>query len=876
MPLYMLALRKNSLNLKLNGIKHIPILVICLLFLNYLTSAQALNTPKLNSKAVKKDSISKKDSSSVSFPISKDKLEFAVKYDAKDSIVYYAKKKTLYLHNNANISYDNIKIQSDFIEYEQDSSRLSALEIDSLTNVNDTSENIKSTIAQGEETSTFSSLFYNFKSKRALIENAYSQYGEGFILSQQVKRNNDNTINGLKNIYTTCNDPHPHFGISTKRIKIIPNKVAVAGSANLVIEDIPTPLYLPFGLFPLKQGQRSGFQLPTYSMTQNLGFGLTGGGYYFAISDHVDLLAIADIYALGTWRAGFVSNYNYKYRFRGNMSFNYGYNKIGESYEPGNQNSRNYNLTWTHSIDPNVIPGSTFSAYVNIGSNKYQQLNSFDANQILNSTYNSSISYSKSWKNRPFNFATSLRHTQQTATGYVNLTLPEISFSVNQIFPFLWRKNVIKPRWYERITATYQLSTSNQLTFYDSIFSLSTLRFQDFNNGMKHTIPINASYNVLKYFNLTFNATYNEYWYSKKQYKEYNFTENKLDTTLSNGFYSARDFNAGASLSTRIYGIKLFKKGLVRGIRHVITPNIGLNYQPDFGSDYYNFYYSSFVDRNYRTQKLSYFDGSIYGGPPNGKVGGVSFGLGNTLSMKVRSKKDTVNGGLKKINLIDGLNVSTFYNMAIDSFKWSRVAISYRTTLFENISMSGSMSYDPYSINKATGLRSNVSAYKANNKLLRFENANLSLTASLPFKKGKSSLQNASDNQKMAVGNNLDNYADFNIPWSLNISYSLNVNKNFIVKKQADTLLLNQNIIFVGDVNLTPKWKIGLRSGYDFATKKISFSTLDIYRDLHCWEMKFNTIIFGTRRSYNFGLNVKASVLQDLKLTRRKDFRDFL
>lgn len=872
----MLTQRKNSLKIKLNGIKRIPILVICLLFLNYLTSAQIVSETNTDSSLVVKDSIIKKDSTTTTLLLSKDKLEFAVKYDAKDSIVYDAKNKMLYLHNGANISYDNIKIQSDFIVYEQDSSRLSALEIDSLTNPNDTSSNAKSKISQGEETSSFSALFYNFKSKRALIENAYSQYGEGFILSQQVKRNNDNTINGFKNIYTTCNDPHPHFGIATKKIKIIPNKVAVAGSANLIIEDIPTPLYLPFGLFPLKTGQRSGFQLPTYSMTEQLGFGLTGGGYYFAINDHVDLMALADIYALGTWRAGFITNYNYRYRFRGNMTFNYGYNKIGESYEPGNQNSRNYNLTWSHSIDPNIIPGSTFSAYVNIGSNKYQQLNSFDANQILNSTYTSNISYSKSWKNRPFNFAASLRHTQQTATGYVNLTLPEISFSVNQIFPFLWRKDVIKPRWYEKISATYQLATSNQLTFYDSIFSLSTLRFQDFNNGMKHSIPVNASYNVLKYFNLSFNASYNEYWYSKKYYKEFNFIENKLDTTLSTGFKTARDFNIGANLSTRIYGIKLFKKGFVRGIRHVMTPNIGLSYHPDFGSDYYNFYYSSFVDKNYRSQKLSYFDGAIYGGPSNGKVGGVSLGLGNTLSMKVRSKKDTVNGGVKKINLIDGLNFGTFYNMAVDSFKWSNIAISYRTTLFENISMSGGMNYSPYSINKTTGLRSNISEYKANNKLLRFQSANLSLTASLPVKKGNSSLSNATDDQKFAVGNNFDNYADFNIPWNLNISYSINLDKTFLLKQQKDTLQFNQNIIFFGDVNLTSKWKIGLRSGYDFATKKISYSSLDIYRDLHCWEMKFNTIIFGTRRSYNFGLNVKASVLQDLKLTRRKDFRDFL
>jgi lipopolysaccharide assembly outer membrane protein LptD (OstA) len=876
----MLAQRKNSHKIKLNGRNFFPILVICLLFLNFLTSAQVKkityadttnNKLVLDSLANISDSLtlSKQDSSQKSFPISKDKLEAQVKYQSKDSIVYDAKKKVLYLHNAAEISYEEIKVNADVIYYNQDSSTLTALEL----KINET-DSSKSRIAQGTESSTFSSLFYNFKSKRALVENAYSQYGEGFILSQQVKRNNDNSINGYHNIYTTCNAEVPHFGIAAKRIKIIPNKVAVSGSANLVIEEIPTPLYLPFGMFPLKQGQRSGFKLPTYDMSQNLGFGLREGGYYFAINDHIDLLALADIYALGTWRAGFVSTYAWRYRFNGNFSFNYAYNKIGETYEPGNQNNRNFFLTWSHSINPNVMPGSNFSANVNIGSSKYQRNNSYDANLYLNNNYSSNISYSKTWEGKPFNLTAALRHNQNTATRLVQVTLPELNFSVNQIFPFQLRKDIIKPRWYEKIGASYQVSAINRLDFYDSTFNINNLNFNDFQNGIKHTIPISANYNVLKFFNASVSANYNEYWYSEKMFKQYDFSENRLDTVLSNGFFTARDFNVGANISTRIYGMKLFKKGAIKGIRHVLTPGININYRPDFGGSGYNYYYSSFVNQNYANSRLSYFEGALLGGPPTGKVGGIGFNLGNTLQMKVRSKKDTTNG-FKKINIIDGLNIAGFYNLAVDSFQWSNIAVSYRTSLFQTINISGGLSYDPYAIDKTTGLRKNELSYNENRQLMRFENANFALDASLPVKK-TTAVSKADDNQRQAIGNNYAGYADFNIPWTMNIRYNVTFRKTFLVASQKDTMITNQDLNFFGDVNLTTKWKVGLRSGYDFNQKKMSFTSFDIYRDLHCWEMRLNLIPFGERRSYNFALSVKSAVLQDLKLVRRKDFRDFL
>ncbi len=867
----MLILRKNRYKIKSKRRNLNPILVICLLFLNSLTRAQSAQMNEVDSLsgASKDSSISKK-----SFPVSKDKLEHQVNYQSKDSIVYDAKKKELFLHNQAEIGYDDIKVKADFIRYQQDSSMLSAVEL--TRGVNDTTE--KPRLTQGQESSTFSALSYNFKSKRALIENAYSQYGEGFIMSSQVKRNNDNTINGYRNIYTTCNDPHPHFGISAKKIKIIPNKVAVTGSANLVIEEIPTPLYLPFGMFPLQKGQRSGFKLPTYDMSEQLGFGLREFGYYFAINDHIDLLANADIYALGTYRVGFMSNYAYRYRFNGGVNFNYSYTKIGEPFEAGSQKLRNYSFIWNHAISQNVIPGTNFTANVNIINNRnYQLYNTYDANTYLNNNYSSSISYSKSWEGKPFNLSAALRHSQNTLSRLVQVTLPDVSFNMNQVFPFQFRKDIIKPKWYEKIGASYQFSALNRIDFYDSSFSFSTLKWNDFQNGFKHVVPISANYNVLKYFNSSFGFNYNEYWYTKRDFKQYNFTEQRLDTIRNTGFFTARDFSMSASLSTRIYGIKLFKKGAIKGIRHVLTPSVNFKYQPDFGSGIGQYYYNTFIDSSMNTGRYSYYEQSIAllgGGPPDGKFGGIGFGVGNTLQLKVRNKKDTINS-VRKINLIDGLDIGGSYNFAVDSFQWSAISVRYRTNLLENINISGGLVFDPYRIDKSTGKRSKITYFEASGKLLQFRSADLAVRAHLPVKRN-SALTKANEEQKEMIGNRYNMYTDFNIPWNLDINYNIGITKRFLVSAQKDTMELNQNLMVGGDVNLTSKWRIGMSSGYEFRTKKLTYTSFDIFRDLHCWEMKLNLIPFGPRKSYNFALNVKSSVLQDLKLVRRKDFRDNL
>lgn len=860
--------RKNKYKFKGNRRNIVSILILYLVFLNSLTSAQTVaDTMKQDTLQVN-DTLNANDS----LAISKDKLEFTVNYKAKDSIVYYANQKQLYLFTDAEISYDEVKVNADIIRYNQDSTTLHAIEW--KDGKQDSSQ--KSRITQGQESSTFTSLSYHFKSKRAIIENAYSQYGEGFIFSEQVKRNSNEAISGYRNVYTTCNDEHPHFGIAARKIKIVPNRIAVTGSANLVIEDIPTPLYLPFGMFPLQKGQRSGFKLPTYDMSEQLGFGLRELGYYFAISDHVDLLATTDIYSYGSYRVGFNSNYVYRYRFNGGLAFNYSYTKIGEPYDVGSQQFKGYSLNWSHSVNQNAMPGSSFSASVNMVNNRnYQMYNTYDANSYLNNIYTSNISYSKNWLGKPFNFMAALRHHQNTQTHNIQLTIPELAFTINQIFPLQFRKNIIKPRWYEKIGMSYQFNESNTIQLNDSLFGVNKIKFSDFQNGYKHHIPIGASYLIMKYFNFNTTFNYTERWHTQRSVKQYNFNSNQIDTFTSYGFYATRFFETSAALSTRIYGVKVFNKGAIRGIRHVMTPSVSLNYHPDFGSGITNYYYTSTIDSNYNTYRYSYYDGSVYGVPPDGKMGSISFGLGNTLQMKTRNKKDTLTG-TSKIHLIDGLDFSGSYNFAADSFKLSNFSIRYRTSLVENINISGSVIYDPYAIDKVSGRRINESNYKVNGELLRFRSADIALRASLPLKKSKGALSKADTLQLDALKNTYAQYADFNIPWTLEFNYGISLTKNYLTQSQKDTLLINQNLNFSGDVNLTEKWKIGMSSGYDFELKQITYTSLNIFRDLHCWEMRMSLIPFGPRKSYNFSLNVKSSTLQDLKLVRRQDFRDNL
>jgi hypothetical protein len=817
--------------------------------------------------------------------LSKDALPAPVKATAVDSAVLNMEKNLFHLYGDAKIKYQETELDAGMLTYDQSTNLITATTttvIDSTSS--DTAKIVKPTFLQGQEKFTYDWLQYNFKSKRAIVRNARSQYGEGFVHSDQVKRNPDESIYGYKSIYTTCALDTPHFGIRARKIKVIPDRIIVSGAANLTIQNVPTPLYLPFGVFPITQSQRSGFQLPSYTLEERRGLGLTNLGYYFYLNDHVDLLVLTNIYSKGSYNLSLVSSYSQRYQYTGGFSFNYGYEKIGEVYDANGGIQRSYDLRWRHATDPKAKPGRTLNATVNIQKNNYSARNSYNPNEIIQNQYQSNITYSKTWQGKPFGLTAALLHEQNTLTKLVNVTLPQLNFYISQINPFQRKNAVGSAKWYEKITASYTVNALARTSFYDTAFRLNTLSLNDFNYGMAHKVPVSAAYTIFRYINLSFNIDYNEYWLTQKLYRYYNNNDQKIDSVLSRGFYATRDASASMQLSTRIYGIKQFKKGKISGIRHVLTPNIGLNYTPDYAAPPFQYYYRTYLDAGGNMQYLSPYEGSVVGTPGSGGTPGtfrstINYGIGNTLQMKVRSKKDTATG-TKIINLIDGLSFGGDYNFAADSFKWSIVGASFRTNILNIINISANASFDPYKYDYDLGRRVNITGL-GNGGGLRFNNATVSLGATFRSKESgtnNTKTRKSDEFSRMMRAYGYDDYVDFKVPWSLNVSYALGFAKIYRPTVLGrDTLQVTNNDMQIsGDVNITSRWKLAVRSGYNFTTKQLAITSIDIYRDLHCWEMRLGTIPFGPQKNYNFTLNVKASILQDLRLLRRRDYRDVL
>jgi hypothetical protein len=802
--------------------------------------------------------------------ISKDAMDDIVTATARDSAVMDLDSNLFYLYGKSKVTYQDNILEAGQITYNQANNNVTASpQFDTSGNAME-----KPVFTQGQEKILYDSLQYNFRSKRAIVRNANSQYGEGYLHSQQVKRNPDQSIYGLHNVYTTCALDTPHFGIVAKKIKVIPDRIAASGPANIEIEGVPTPLFLPFGLFPISQKQKSGFILPTYTVEENRGLGLLNGGYYFYISDKVDLLTQLNIFSKGSWQARGTSNYKNIYRYSGAFEFQYAYIKTGESYEPGASTGRDFIVNWAHQTDPKARPGQSFNASVRVGTSSFYQNTSYDPLQVVNNQFLSNLSYNKSWQGKPFNLAVSALHNQNTRDGLVNVTLPSIAFNVANISPFQSKYRTGPPKWYDNISFTYTLNAQNKTSFYDSLFDINSLRFS---NGISHVIPISATYNILRYFKTGISIPYNEYWYTEEIRREYNDASGKIDTNIRSGFFTARDFSFNVPLNTQIFGTLLFKKGKIRGIRHRLEPSINFTYRPDFSKSGYNYYYQARTDTSQTLQTLYRFETSDFmGRVSSGEQRSISFGINNNLQMKTRSKKDTISG-FRNITLIDGFSISSAYNFAVDSFNWAPIAMNFRTNILDKISVSANANFDQYGINKSTGRQYPTSTiWQRGEGLARFTDGNISLQTSLTSKpKDKSKVVAPATRDGIVFNPDYYNYVDFDIPWSINFSYALGLTNSYLAESQKDTLQLSShNITFGGDFNITPRWKVSFISGYSFIEKKLQITRIQIFRDLHCWAMRLETVPFGPQKNYNFTINVKAAVLQDLKLMRRRDFRD--
>ncbi|MBK9732864.1 MAG: LPS-assembly protein LptD [Chitinophagaceae bacterium] len=797
---------------------------------------------------------------------SKDGLDGPVKYNARDTIWYDITNQRVYLLGDAQVQYKDITLTADSIIFDWKNSEVTAM------GRKDSSGNLENrpTFSQGERKYDAREIHFNFKTNKGKISEILTQEDEGFVRSGVVKRLPNEVLFGKNNVYTTCNLDHPHFYIASSKIEVIPGKSIVSGPANLVVADVPTPLFLPFGIFPLNAKRKSGIIFPEYGEDQNRGFFLRNGGYYFGISDNVDLALTADIYSLGSWKAVAASRFNKRYKFNGDVRMTFANERIFSTEINDYTSNKQFNIAARYNQDGKAKPNSHFGATINFGTSGFNKLFASNTNfNYLNNTYQSSISYSQTIPYSPFNYTISANHSQSTLTHLVNVSLPTVAFNMNTIYPFRRQGGIGGERWYEKIGFSYNMNAQNQVSNADSLF-FTPATFRNIQTGMRHNIPVSAPFQILKFVTVTPAFNYSEVWALQTTRQTWNPDSNMIAYDTIQGFATARDFNFSVSTSTRVYGIVNFRKGKVKAIRHVMTPSLGFSFHPDFSDPQWNTFKTVQYNTEGSTQRYSLFSDAIYSGPGQGKSGSINFSLGNTLEMKVFSKKDTV-AQTKKVKLLDALNFGASYNLAADSLNLSVISITGRTKLFDKFDINFGSRFDPY-IADSLGRRLNQFEWDVNNRLARLTNANLSIGTS--FQSKKSTQQVLTEEQQDYISRSLNEYVSFDVPWNLNLSYSLFL-QTVNSETGNDSLTFNQTLNISGGLNLTEKWKLTASTSYDFVNHQFPTASLGIYRDLHCWEMSIQWVPFGIRPSYSFVLRVKASVLQDLKLPKRSDWNEF-
>jgi len=831
-------------------------------------------------------------------------LNAKIDYASADSLSMDLKKKMAWMYGNASIEYEDIKLKAAIISIDFDKNIIHAYaREDSAGKLIGMPE-----FTQGAITFKSKEIAYNFTTRKGLIQNVFTKEGEGYLHGTVIKKINDSVTNVGKGEYTTCDlEDHPHFSLKYSRAKVISGNKIVTGPAYLSIEGVPLPLALPFGIFPNKKGRSSGLIIPKYGESANRGFFLEDGGYYFGLNDYFDLKLTGDIYSRGSWALKPNFSYRKRYKFSGNFSLKYAVTASGTKGASDYYNKSDFFVNWSHRQDPKARPNSVFSASVNAGSSSYNKYNPSTVNDYLTNTFSSSINYALklgTWGN----LNTSGTHSQNTKTKQVTITLPQIDFSINRIYPFKKKIQTGKAAWYESININYSANLQNKLDTYDSLVFKPDVTNR-FVNGIKHSIPVSGSFKILKYFSWSNGINYTERWYTKTIDKTWigdtiitngiaQYGHIQVDTI--SGFKTERDYSFNSSVSTTIYGMRQFSKGPVRAIRHVLRPSVGFSFLPDFGREELGYWKTVQSDALGNTQKYSAFGlNPIYGSAPSQKSGSVNFGLTNNLEMKVRSRKDTITG-TKKVMLIDNFSITTSYDIAKDSLKWSNIALSARTTLFKKIQISYSGSYSPYGLysqpfygftlldyyhnpyySSTPGPIINQSEYSLNKKFLRFLNAgwNLSVGYDLTPKKDKAKKaapSSSSDQEVADLRNNSQLYIDWDNPWSLRVDYNFRYTSVPVLTTGELKRDIIQTFRVAGEVNVTEKWRFSMQTGYDFEQKDFAFTQITIYRNLHCWEMRFSWIPYGTQKSWNFQINAKSSLLQDMKLTRKKDFRDNL
>lgn len=887
------------------------LMALLLLVLPFVASAVRPQLPFLPVHSLSADSLAADTvavADSVKAP-KKDAIDAPVYYESTDSMVW-STNGNAYLYGSGKVKYDKIELTANIISMNMDSSLVHAVgSVDSLGVISGLP-----VFVDGGTPYESDRISYNFKSRKGFISNVFTQQGDGFIMGGKAKKDSTNVFYSQDGMYTTCDASHPHFYVKLTRAKVRPKKDVVSGPLYLVVADVPLPLALPFGYFPFTSSYSSGFIMPTYGDETERGFYLRNGGYYFAISDKLDLRLTGEIYTKGSWGVGAASSYAKRYRFSGSFDMSYLVTKTGEKGLPDYAVGKNFRIMWSHRQDSKARPNSNFSASVNFSTSNYERSN-------LSSLYNpslrsqsmrtSSVSYSHTFPSIGLTLSTSMNISQNTRDSILSLNLPSLNVSLSKKYPFKRKKRKGDERWYEKISLSYSGQLSNSITAKEDRILQSNI-LNDWSNGVKHNIPISATFQLFDHINITPSFNYTERWYFKKVNQQWDYATNSVVRDTINGFHRVYNYNMSLSANTTLYGFYkpagFIKNSRIHTVRHVFKPSLSFSYAPDFGEEKYE-YYDTYVytdeDGEVRTVEYSPYQGSLYGIPGKGKTGSISLSISNNLEMKWRTKTDS----LKKVSLIDELGASLSYNLAAKTRPWSNLSTRLRLKLTKSYTFSFNATWATYAytfndrgqvvvgdrtewsygrFGRFQGMSQNLS-YTFNNQTYtkikewlskKFGNDKdedkgvedkQAPNQKLESKKGKSR-RNTEDKSKKAEVDS-DGYMPFKFPWSLSVSYGINMSEDRAADIDISTMRypykFTQNLNFSGSIGISDNWRINFASGYNFEYKKLTTTTMNISRDLHCFEMSCG-IVLSPYTSFNFSFRATSSMLADvLKIDKR-------
>lgn len=846
----------------------------------------------------------------------KSALESPVAYTADDSIVFYMNSKNAYLFGNSNVKYQNIELTAEQISMNIDSSLVHAV------GIKDSTDNwVGSPVfKQGEDQYESESMDYNFDTQKGFIHNVYTTQQEGFLRGEDSKKGSDNTIFLRHGTYTTCDRKHPHFYIALSRAKVRTGKDVTSGPFWLVVEDVPLPIALPFAYFPFTSSYSSGLIMPSYGDDSSKGFYLRDGGYYFAISDNIDLKLTGEIFTKGSWGIAAQSNYNRRYKYSGSFNLNYQVAKESEENLPDYMKTESFKIQWTHRQDSKAHPNSSFSASVNFATSSYEKSNfasRYNPATYSQSTRTSSVSYSRSFPKLGLSISSSFNIAQNMRDSTLSLSLPNLSISLSRFYPFKRKKLVGKERWYEKIAMSYTGNLENSINTKEDLILHSSI-LKDWRNGMRHSIPISASFNIFNYINVTPSFNYNSRWYTHKINQSWDTEKQCVVNDTVYGFNRVWDYNLSFSANTKLYGMyqpnqKIFGDKIQK-IRHVFTPSVSFTYAPDFGDSHYH-YYTTYtktdLDGNVTTVEYSPYAGSMFGVPGRGRTGSFTFDVDNNIEMKIKSDRDST--GFKNVSIIDQLGASLSYNMAAKEKPWSNLSTRLRLK-WGKFTLNVNAVFDTYAYefdkngNVVVGNRTEWSygrfgRFQGMSKNLSFTFNNQTLK-NLKKKWNKlmgrdveeqddkekdvsdeddetdstSGTQHSSNEESESKKGNLDEdgYMRLNIPWSFSISYGITMaedrSADINVSSMRYPYAFTHNLNSSGSVRLSTGWNISFTTGWDFTANKLAMTSVNISRDMHCFNIAAG-MTFGPFTSYNITLRANASTLTDaLKYDKRSSY----